>query len=91
MPINVHEGETIINATLVVEENIFVNCKLQNCRLYYSGGSFEWANTNFENCAWAFRDEAANTLRLQMTIGMLKQGQVPPQTFQGNAGSGPVN
>ena len=89
MPMTVHEGDTIIAATLVLEEHIFINCKLKNCRLYYSGGTFEWINTTFENCAWGFRDAAGSTIRLALTIGMLKQGQAPPGTFQGNAG--PVN
>jgi len=77
MPITVHEGDTITSSTFVVEEHIFINCKLKNCRLYYSGGTFEWQNTSFENCAWGFRDAAGNTLRLAMLIGMLKPGQAP--------------
>jgi hypothetical protein len=89
MPMTVHEGDTIMNSTFVVEEHVFLNCRLKNCRLYYSGGTFEWVNTTFENCAWGFRDSAGNTVRLAMLIGMLKPGQAPPQTFQGN--SGPVN
>jgi hypothetical protein len=89
MPITVHEGDTLTAFTFVLEEHVFINCKLKNCRLYYSGGTFEWVNTTFENCIWGFRDHAGNTLRLAATIGMLKQGQAPPPTFQGNAG--PVN
>ena len=83
MPITVHEGDTVIASTFVVEEHIFVNCKLKNCRLYYSGGAFEWVNTSFENCTWGFRDAAGNTLRLAAMIGMLKQGQAPLQNIHG--------
>jgi hypothetical protein len=83
MPITVHEGDTVIASTFVVEEHIFVNCKLKNCRLYYSGGAFEWVNTSFENCTWGFRDAAGNTLRLAAMIGMLKQGQAPLQNIPG--------
>src|SRR5208283_3251722 len=64
MPITVHNGETLKNATYVVEEHIFINCKLTNCRLMYHGGSFEWANTTFENCMWGFRDHARNMMTL---------------------------
>jgi hypothetical protein len=42
MPIFVHNNETLKNAAYVVEEHIFINCKLTNCRLMYSGGVFEW-------------------------------------------------
>ncbi len=83
MPITVHEDDTLMNTTFAVEEHVFINCRLKNCRLYYSGGTFEWANTTFENCMWAFREEAANTMRLQMAIGMLKPGQAPPPNIQG--------
>src|SRR5258708_2138191 len=58
MPITVHEGDTIIASTYVVEEHVFINCKLKNCKLYYSGGPFEWVNTSFENCQWGFRGPA---------------------------------
>jgi len=92
MPITVHEGDTIIASTFVMEEHVFVNCKLKNCRLFYSGGTFEWVNTTFENCTWGFRDAAGNTLRLAMTIGMLKQGQTPPTNLSAiTGGTGPVN
>ncbi len=83
MPITVHEGDTFVATTFVIEEHIFINCKLKNCRLYYSGGTFEFVNTNFENCAWGFRDEAGNTLRLAMVLGMLKQGQTPAPHIAG--------
>jgi hypothetical protein len=88
MPITVHEGDTIIASTFVVEEHVFINCKLKNCRLYYSGGAFEWVNTSFENCTWGFRGAARDTFQLLMTLGMLKQGQMPPPNIPGvTAGS----
>jgi hypothetical protein len=90
MPITIHNSETLKNACLVVEEHVFNNCKLSNCRLYYSGGAFEWTNTTFENCMWGFRGSARDTMQLMMTLGMLKPGQAPPQTLQGTTG-GPVN
>jgi hypothetical protein len=91
MPITVHNGETLKNAAYVVEEHIFINCKLTNCRLIYSGGSFEWTNTTFENCGWGFRDSARQTMTLLGVLGMLKPGQAPPQSFQGTGTTGPVN
>ena len=91
MPITVHEGDTFIASAFVVEEHIFINCKLKNCRLFYSGGTFEWVNTSFENCAWGFRDAAGNTIRLAMTIGMLKQGQMPPPNITGATAGSKMN
>jgi hypothetical protein len=90
MPITVHEGDTLIASNFVVEEHIFINCKLKNCRLYYSGGPYEWQNTSFENCSWGFRGPAKDTMMLCMTLGMLKQGQAPPQSITG-ASTGKMN
>jgi hypothetical protein len=91
VPITLHQNETLKNAAYMVEEHIFNNCKLSNCRLIYTGGAFEFVNTTFENCMWGFRSEAAQTIALLMTIGMLKPGQAPPQSMQGTTGgpSGP--
>lgn len=91
MPMTVHEGDTFIATTFVVEEHIFVNCKIKNCRLFYSGGSFEWVNTSFENCTWSFLNEAGNTVRLAMSIGMLKPGQTPPQNIAGGTTTNKMN
>jgi hypothetical protein len=77
MPITVHQDDTITGSTLVIEEHVFINCKLKNCRLYYSGGAFEWINTSFENCQWGFRGAARDTVQLLGTIGLLKPGEIP--------------
>jgi hypothetical protein len=36
--------------SFILDEAIFLECKLTDCDLYYSGGDFEWVNSNFENC-----------------------------------------
>lgn len=90
MPITVHNGETLKDVAFVMEEHIFINCKVTNCRLIYSGGTFEFSNTKFENCMWGFRGPAKDTLQLAMLLGMLKGGQAPPQVLQATTG-GPVN
>jgi hypothetical protein len=90
MPITVHNNENLKNAAYLIDEHLFNNCKLTNCRLIYDGGSFEFVNTTFENCAWTFRGPARDTIALLSTLGMLKPGQAPPQSLQGTTG-GPVN
>jgi hypothetical protein len=90
MPIQVFEGDTIISATYVIEEVVLRNCKLKNCRLFYSGGPFEIVNCSFENCQWGFRGAATTTIQVLMMLGLLKAGQMPPPNIQGVSG-GPVN
>lgn len=87
MPITVHQNESIMASNMVLEEHYFVNCKLKNCRLFYSGGGYEFLNTTFENCAWTFVERAKDTVQLLVTIGMLKPGQTPPQNIQAASGS----
>jgi hypothetical protein len=82
MPIYVHEGETLKNASFLVSEHIFRNCKLVNCNLFYDSGTFEWVNTSFENCHWNFRGAAGLTVQLLMTLGLMKPGQIAPQNIQ---------
>ena len=73
--------ETIRNQTLqgksfVIEDVAFVNCRLSDCDLYYSGGDFDWMNSHFENCRFHWRGPAKNSLALFQSIGMIS-GQTP--------------
>ncbi len=83
MPVFIHQNETLKNAACALDEHMFYNCKLTNCTLVYSGGSFEFVNTTFENCQWKFRNDAGMTIQLLLSIGMLKQGQAPPPNIAG--------
>src|ERR1035438_7837914 len=58
MPYFIHNNETLKNATYALDEHAFFNCKLTNCTLVYSGGSFEFVNLQLENCQWKFRNDA---------------------------------
>jgi hypothetical protein len=78
MPINVYEGVKLAGKAFVVEETIFRNCTLTNCWLYYSGGSYEWQNTSFQNCQWGFRGPAKDTIALLQLLGLMTAGQTPP-------------
>ncbi len=66
--------------SFILEEVTFLECKLSDCDLYYSGGDFEWVNSNFENCRFHWRGPAKNTLALLQVMGALKPPQMPPQS-----------
>jgi hypothetical protein len=78
------ENEEIKGQSFVLEEVSFINCKLVNCHLFYSGGEFEWINTTFVDCGFHFRGAAKNTQALFQLFGMLKEGQPssPPPMSQ---------
>jgi hypothetical protein len=67
-------NEELQDQSFILEEVIFINCKLKNCHLIYSGGEFEWVNTSFEGCGFHFRGAAKNTQGLFHSLGMLKEG-----------------
>jgi hypothetical protein len=71
-----YEGQKFTKGAFVMEDCFFVNCVLTDCDLFYSGGDFEWVNTQFGNSRWHFRGPALKTVQFQQAVGMLK----PPQT-----------
>ena len=77
-----HRNQNFQGKSFVVEEVAFINCKLTDCDLYYSGGDFDWMNSNFDNCRFHWRGAAKNTLALFQAIGILNLQAVPqiPQT-----------
>jgi hypothetical protein len=57
--------------SFILENVVFLKCKLIDCDLFYSGGDFEWAETFFENCRFHWRGSAKNTLALLQGMGMI--------------------
>jgi hypothetical protein len=78
MMMETFRNENFQGKTFHLDEVVFMNCKLIDCDLYYSGGDFEWVNSNFENCRFHWRGPAKNTLALAQAIGMLKTTTPPP-------------
>jgi hypothetical protein len=73
-----YKNQTVQGKSLVMEEVVFLKCKVIDCDLYYSGGDFEWAEAQFENCRWHMRGCAQKTLVLAQLIGIMR----PPQQLQ---------
>jgi len=89
MPISIYEGVILVRKAFVMEENIFRNCTLIECSLFYSGGVVEWVNTNFQNCTWGFRGPAKETIQVLSMLGLLKSG--PPQPIATPSTTGQMN
>ena len=73
-----YEDQNMSDQSFILEEVVFIRCRLKNCDLFYSGGDFEWVETNFEGCRFHWRGPAKNTLMLLQGMGLMKpptQGQ----------------
>jgi hypothetical protein len=77
--IRVYEDKTLNDQSFVLDEVVFLRCRLKNCDLFYSGGDTEWADTYFENCRFHWRGAAKNTFGLLQVIGLLPK-QLPAPT-----------
>ena len=72
-----YRNQKLQNKSIVFDESAFIECKLIDCDLYYSGGDFEFVNTTFENCRFHWRGAAKNTLALTQLLQMSSQGTAP--------------
>jgi hypothetical protein len=75
-----YRSQNLQGKSLILEEVAFVKCKLIDCDLYYSGGDFDWTETQFENCRFHWRGAAKNMFALAQIMGMVKI-QTPPQNL----------
>lgn len=75
-----YRNQTFEGKSFILEEVAFIQCKLTDCDLYYSGGDFDWANSNFENCRFHWRGTAKNTIALLQSLGMISI-PTPPQNM----------
>jgi hypothetical protein len=87
--VKVHEDKNLNNQSFVLDETVFIRCHLKNCDLFYSGGDFEWVETQMENCRFHWRGPAKNMLGMLLGMGLLKpptaaQPAVPPTAGKPN-------
>jgi hypothetical protein len=76
--------------TVVLDDHNFINCRLVNCRLVYSGGDWALTDTRIEDCQVTLSGAAQRTVNLLGSMGALKEGgafsamppSAPPATVQ---------
>ncbi len=69
--IKVYEDKTLNDLSFILEHVVFIRCRLKNCDLFYSGGDYEWIDTNFDNCRFHWRGMAKNTFALLQGMGIV--------------------
>jgi len=84
--VKVYEDKTLNDQSFVLDEVVFVRCKLKNCDLFYAGGDFEWVETQFENYRFHWRGPAKNTVGMLMGMGLLKPQSAAPMAVPATAG-----
>ncbi len=67
-----HRNQKFQGKSFILDEVVFLDCKLTDCDLYYSGGDSEWVNTTFENCRFHWRGPAKNMLAILQGLGLLQ-------------------
>lgn len=60
----IYENLLITDEDVVVDEQIFRNCRFVGCRIVYNGGNIpEFTDCAFESCQWVFDGPAENTIQ----------------------------
>ena len=76
--IRVYEDKNLSDQSFILDDVVFIRCRLKNCDLFYSGGDCEWAETHFDNCRFHWRAAAKNSFALfQMLQIMTQQAGIP--------------
>ena len=84
--VKVYQDKTLNDQAFLLDEVVFIRCKLKDCDVFYAGGDFEWAETSFENCRFHWRGPAKNMLQLLVCMGLLKQPNMAPAAIPATAG-----
>ncbi len=74
--IKVYEDKTLNDRSFILDEVVFIRCRLKNCDLFYSGGDYEWVETSMENCRFHWRGAAKSSFALFQALQVMGQ-QVP--------------
>lgn len=70
---------TMIGEDVRVDDHSFVNCRFQDCRLFYAGGFFGLQDTTIARSSWIFDGAAQRTINLLVLFQVdLSQLQAPP-------------
>ena len=87
MSMTKYENQTLTRKVFRLEECWFVNCTLVECTLFYSGGSYTWEKSQFQNCEWKLQGPAQATFLLMTQIGLLPTQPAPGQLKTSMGGS----
>jgi hypothetical protein len=77
--IKVYEDKILNDESFILDEVVFLRCRLKNCDLFYHGGDFEWTETSMENCRFHWRGPAKNSVALFQLLQGSNQPQLPPK------------
>jgi len=63
MAVAVHKEQKLVNDTVVLDGNEFVNCEFDNCKMVYRGGDMpRLQHCHFVRCTWHLEDAAQRSV-----------------------------
>jgi len=65
------ESQTITDECLSIDDTIFIQCKLINCVLEYSGSPVVFELTQMKNCRYVFFGRAKSTVHFLQGVGLM--------------------
>lgn len=63
------KGLTFENQTLYLDDTYYLECKITQCSLIYTGGDFGWTDTTFDRCLIKFEGAAHRSLLVINSFG----------------------
>jgi hypothetical protein len=75
--VKVYEDKNLNEQSFILDDVVFIRCRLKNCDLFYSGGDYEWVETSMENCRFHWRGAAKNSVALFQALQVMGQQAVP--------------
>lgn len=76
--VKVYEDKNLNNLSFVLDDVVFIRCRLKNCDLFYAGGDFEWTDTTMEVCRFHWRGAAKSSFALFQLLQVATQQSVVP-------------
>ena len=71
------KDQTIEDDVVDFDDTFFLNCKIKNCIIVYSGKPWAYKNTTFTNCDLQVFGAAWSTQSFLRMFGQLKDGDTP--------------
>jgi len=71
------ENQTFAGTTVILDDKIFIKCKIDRCTVIYAGGDLMLDGTKITNSWFKFDGPAARTIKLLKWLKALPEDALP--------------